>query len=109
MYNEIEPQAYNQRLSAANLKETMNENTPPGRHRANPSEITGMKEGKDVQTHEAYNKQGYKNLPATMATLQRLLDSPDTSTERLDKGLVDTSSASSTTPTPPTPPKVARA
>ena len=109
MYYEIESQPYNQILSAVNSMEAMNKNTQLGKHRANPGETTSMKEGKGVQMQDARSKQGYKKLPATMATLQRLLDSPDTSTERLDNGLVDTSTASSTAPTPPTPPKIARA
>lgn len=95
---------YDQRFSTLQLNEAMEQYSPTSR-RAKPD----MKVIHDCEGKTTLGNSGYQplNLISSTCTFQRLLDSPDTSSEKLDEATGSSNSSSS--PSPPTLPKILKA
>ena len=95
---------YDQRFSTLQLNEAMEQYSPTNR-RAKPD----MKAIDHCEGKTALGSSGYQplNLISSKCTFQRLLDSPDTSSEKLDEATGSSNSSSS--PSPPTLPKILKA
>ena len=87
---------YDQRFSTLQLNQAMEEYSPTGR-RAKPDSTFIPEERKSA------NNSGYQqlNTASAISKFQRLLDSPDTSNERLYAGNISNSSSSSPSPATP--------
>ena len=90
MKSAVDQSSYDQRFSTLQLNQAMEEYSPTGR-RSKPDATFIVEEGKAV------NKDGYQplNTAVAISKFQRLLDSPDTSSERLYAGNISNSSSSS--------------
>jgi hypothetical protein len=95
MKSSVNQSTYDQRFSTLQLNQAMQEYSPTGR-RAKPDSTFLPEERKSV------SNTGYQplNTALDISKFQRLLDTPDTSNERLDAGNISNSSSS---PSPATP------
>jgi len=97
VHNPLSHPTYDQRFTSQCLNQAMEEYSPTGR-RTKPNSTLAFEEESASANNGGYHP---LNTVLAMSKFQRLLDSPDTSSERLDGGNISTSSSSSPSPATP--------